>query len=226
MNHQNFESRRELLKNAALAGGVVALGTLPKLAQAAPAKPLFGGSKDDKMAAPKTDEKMAKPATATGDVDILQFALGLERLEQAFYGQVLGAHQKRPYLSARMQQIASEIGANETAHVAVLEAAIIGAGATPTPAKTHKFPSQTFVSPVAFIWFAYTLEDIGIGAYLGAVGAIQSGSLRRAAASIYGAETRHASVLRGIGGWNFSPRYFESPLSVEQMSGLIAPYIS
>ena len=98
--------------------------------------------------------------------------------------------------------------------------------ATPNAAQTYKFPSTVFVSPVSFVWFAYTLEDIGIGAYLGAVGAIQSGAVRKAAASIYGSETRHASVLRGVGGWNFSPRYFESPLSVAQVQGLISPYVS
>jgi hypothetical protein len=168
----------------------------------------------------------AKPAAAPSDLEILTFALSLERLEAAYYAQALGAHQQRAYLTGRLISLAPELAANEAAHVQTLEQAITGAGGTLPGTVTYKFPNNAFISPVGFAWFGYTLEEIGIGAYLGAIGKIRSSALRKSVASIYGAESRHAAILRQASGFNFAPRYFESPLTVDQVQQLIAPYIS
>jgi hypothetical protein len=214
MNHFETElSRRTLIRQAALGGAVVALGT-SALAQTTPAP----------AAAPEAPP--APTPAALSDLEIANFALGLERLEAAFYSQALSAHTTRAYLTGRFPDVAREIAANENAHVQALEQAITAAGGTPVGPATYRFPANVFISPVAFAWFGYTLEEIGIGAYLGAVGQINSDVLRRAAASIYGAETRHAAILRTLGGFTFSPRYFESPLTVPQVQGLIAPYLA
>jgi hypothetical protein len=208
-------SRRDFLSRTALSAGVT-LGAIalarPALAQTA--------------ATPATETTPAPPVTAPGDIEILNFALGLERLEAAFYAQIQGAQGNRAYLSPRQLEAAQAIGASEIAHVSALEAAILAAGGTLAPVATFRFPANVFISPVAFSWFGYTLEEIGIGAYLGAVGAIQSRDLRRAAASIYGSEVRHAALLRSFGGFTFAPRYFESPLTVAQVQTLVAPYIA
>lgn len=215
MNQLETElSRRNLLRQAALGGAVVA----------------FGASAMAQTAAPPAAAPAAPPAptpAAISDLEIANFALGLERLEASFYSQILAAHQTRAFLTGRMPEVAREIAANENAHVQALEQAITAAGGTPVgAAAAYRFPANVFISPVAFTWFGHTLEEIGIGAYLGAVGNISSGTLRSAAASIYGAETRHAAILRSLGGFTFSPRYFESPLSVAQVQGLIAPYLA
>ena len=208
---EKFESlsRRETLVKGALAlGAVAALPTL-SLAQneAAPA------------AAP------APTPLAASDLEIVRFALTLERLEAAFYAQVLGAHGTRAYLSGRHLTLAQEIGAAENAHVAALEAVLRNAGAEVPAAQEFSFPNNVFVSPVAFSWFAYTLEEIGVRAYLGAVGKIRSQAVKEAAASIYGAEARHVALLRLNSGNMTAPHYFESPLSAEQVQSLIAPYL-
>ncbi len=183
---------------------------------------------DDAKIANPTESQTAEaemPAASASDLEILGFALGLERLEAAFYAQVLGAHENRAFLSARLLESARAIGATEIAHTEALQNAILAAGGQIPDTANFRFPAQVFISPVAFSWFGYTLEEIGIGAYLGAVGQIQSRQLRQAAASIYGAEVRHAALLRSMGGFTFSPRYFESPLSVPQVQKLIAPYV-
>ncbi len=174
------------------------------------------------------DKKMAdapKMTAPTGDLDIVRFALTMERLEAAFYAQVLAAHEKRNYLPPRVLEVTQQLAAAEASHVGALEAVLTGAGQVLPGAATYQFPDQVFVSPVTYSWFAYTLEEIGIGAYLGAVGSIESDAIRNAAASIYGAEAQHAALLRGFAGFDYSPRYFESPLTTEQVTQLISPYI-
>ena len=213
-------SRRETLAKAGIFGASAAAFLLS--ARTSSAQPAAATANDKMMA----DKKMAdKTMAPTGDLDIVRFALTMERLEAAFYAQVVSAHQKHAYLPARSFELTQKIAAAEADHVGALEAVLTGAGQTLPDATTYQFPNQVFVSPITYAWFAYTLEEIGIGAYLGAVGSIQSGEIRKAAASIYGAEAQHAAILRSLSGFDFAPRYYEAPLSVEQVTQLISPYI-
>ena len=228
-------SRRETLAKIGITGGAAAAFLLAPGSSHAADKPKTDKPKNDKpkMAEPKDDKSKPEEAAApdskmmapSGDFDIVSFALTMERLEAAFYEQAVAAHQKRSFLSARAFEVAQKIATAEADHVGALEGVLSGAGLLLPVTANYQFPAQVFVSPVTFAWFAYTLEEIGIGAYLGAVGSIQSDAIREAATSIYGAETQHAAVLRTLAGFDFSPRYYESPLSVEQVTQLIGPYI-
>lgn len=173
------------------------------------------------------DAATAPTPGAPGDLEILNFALGLERLELDFYNRAIAANDATKYLRGRLFEVLAPIRDHEAAHIQALEAAIAGAGGTAVgPAARYEYPREVFISPIAFARYAFTLEEIGVGAYLGASGAIKSNALRRAAASIYGVETRHAAVWRHLGGHNFSIRYYEGPLSVAQVQGLIAPIVT
>lgn len=211
-------SRRALLRSAGLLSAVAVGSTLARAQDAA--TPATAAATPEAEAKPKE-----KPVTAPGDLEILNFALGLEHLEQSFYQRAIDANASRKYLHGRFAEVLPTLRDNETAHVQALMQAITEAGGTPVVAPTFSFPRDVFISPVAFARFAYTLEEIGVGAYLGAVGLIQSRDIRRAAASIYGTETRHAAVLRHLGGFQFSPRYYEGPLTVAEVQGLIAPFV-
>jgi hypothetical protein len=243
MNQENqaLLSRRELMGRAAMGAGAVAAllggGAIPALAQATAAPGTVttqtGGGINPVVAqtatapaTPATTPTPAPPSVSPADIEIANFALTLERLEAAYYAQIQGAHQERAYLSPRLLETAVAIGANELAHVQILEQAIIAAGGTPVPAAVYRFPNNVFISKVAYPWFGFTLEEIGIGAYLGAIGQIQNADLRRAAASIYGSEVRHAAVLRSLGGFTIAPRYFETPLTMAQVQELISPYLA
>ena len=215
-------SRRQALVAIAGAGGVLALSAIAQ-AQGKPALTAQDPAPDAKMDAKADKMKMAGPSGS--DLDIVRFALTMERLEAAFYAQIVAAHTARAYLPERSIALTREIAAAEADHVQALEGVLSTAGVEVPAAPSFQFPRDVFVSPIAYAWFAYTLEEIGIGAYLGAVGSIQNDGLRRSAAAIYGAEARHAALLRTFAGFEFAPRYYESPLTVEQVTGLITPYI-
>ena len=220
---QNISRRAALLQTGAAGVGAAALLLAAKSGQAQPATANANTAMDaDKPAmAMEPTTKMAAPA---GDLDIVKFALQMEQLEAAFYAQVVAAHQNQAYLTAHQFELTQQIAQAEAAHVQALEAVLTGAGGTVPDAPNFQFPASVFLSPITYAWLGYTLEEIGIGAYLGAVGSIQSDDIRKAAASIYGTEAQHAAILRSFAGFDFAPRYYESPLSVDQVKPLIAPY--
>lgn len=198
--------RRELIKVAALAaGGAAIVSALPAFGQTPPAP-------------------AAVPAN-TNDIGILNFALGLEYLEADFYTRAVAADAQRQYLRGRLREAVTTLRDHENAHVAAITATIVNLGGAPVARGTYRFPQEAFISPVAFGQHAAALEAIGIGAYLGAVNLINSREIRRAAAAIYGTETRHAAIIRHLTGSTFAPRYYEGPLDAAQVQILIAPFI-
>ena len=217
----NNARRNALTQVGAVATGAAALLLCAKTSRAQTATP---PAATDPAMMPATGAAPAATASVS-DLDIVRFALKMEQLEAAFYAQVVAAHQKRAYLAPRAFELTQQIAQAEASHVAALSAVLSGAGQSVPAAPNFQFPADVFVSPITFSWLAYTLEEIGIGAYLGAIGSIESADIRRAAASIYGAEAQHAAILRTFAGFDFAPKYYETPLSVDQVTTLIAPYI-
>jgi hypothetical protein len=165
--------------------------------------------------------KAAKP----GDVDILNFALGLEYLEADFYARVVQAHQTRPYLKARAFEAAQKLALDEAAHVAAILDILGRAGATPIAKPQFQFPNNVFSGQLAFLDLATTFEETGTGAYLGAAPKVKSTAALKFAASIYGIETRHAGLIRSLNGTLFSPSAFEQPLTVDEVTKRVTPFI-
>ena len=83
------------------------------------------------------------------------------------------------------------IAAHEKAHVDALTAAIKQVGGTPVGAKHYKFPKISFP-------FGITVENLGVGAYLGAAPMIKTASILLTAASIVTVEARHAGVWAAL----------------------------
>jgi len=125
---------------------------------------------------------------ATTDIDILNFALTLEYLETDFY-QVKA---KTVGLTGLAAHYASNFGKEEASHVAALTSAIKAAGGTPVPKPTFSFPVS---SASAFLGLAYTVENLGVGAYNGAGPLLKSKALLGAAGSIVQIEARHAAAI-------------------------------
>jgi len=161
----------------------------------------------------------ALAADATGDLDILNFALTLEYLEANFYN----VKAKSCNLSGNAKTLAASFGAEETAHVDALIAAIKGGGGKPVAMPTFDFPvtdEKTFLS------LAYTLENVGVGAYNGAGPSLVSKALLAAAGSIVQVEARHAAAIGLLTGQTVVPNGgFDKPLTKTQVLAAAGPLI-
>lgn len=80
------------------------------------------------------------------DVTVLQFALTLEHLENAFYKEALTKLSSEDFVAggygADYRDLLKYIAADESSHVEQLSAALSAAGATPVEPCTYNFPYE------------------------------------------------------------------------------------
>ncbi|KAG8767367.1 hypothetical protein FRC12_006300 [Ceratobasidium sp. 428] len=170
---------------------------------------------------------VALPARRDGpsDTDILNYALTLEHLENAFYKGALGKFDAKafekagfePFVRGRFQQIVD----HEATHVEFLSEAL---GDKATKPCTYKFP---YTDPKSFAALSMALEGVGVTAYLGAAKLISNKAYLTAAAAILTTESRHSawissSVNMGTP-WSGE---FDVPLSLNQVYSLAAAFIT
>ena len=156
---------------------------------------------------------------ASSDVDILNFALTLEYLESNFY-QVKG---KAVHLSGEAKQLATSFGDEEAQHVAALTKAITASGGKPVKMPKFAFP---VTNQAGFLKLAYTLENVGVGAYNGAGPSLKSKALLAAAGSIVQIEARHAASIALLTGAKITPNgAFDKPLTMKQVLAAAGPLI-
>lgn len=133
----------------------------------------------------------AQTADFDGPVDVLNYALTLEYLEAEFYRQGNEAE----LLEGKEAQYLQQIGADEDAHVAAITDTIMQLGGTPVPAPGVDF-GMAFDSRDTYLETAFTFENLGVQAYLGAAASLLNDPMiLTAAASIFGVEARHAAII-------------------------------
>ena len=155
-----------------------------------------------------------------GDVDILNFALTLEYLESDFY-----LHKAKSVgLSGEAKSLAAMFGEQEQAHVTALMTTIKHAGGTPVKKPSFMFPATDQAS---FLKLAYTLENVGVGAYNGAAPSISNKEILAAAGSIVQTEARHAAAIGVLIHKPVTPNGpFDVPLSKSKVLAKAGPLIS
>ncbi|MFC7154212.1 ferritin-like domain-containing protein [Halomarina halobia] len=141
------------------------------------------------------------------DVEILNFALTLEKLEFTFYRDGLqtfteedfegpGSPGDMVFNSPRPRygtyQRFERIRDHEKAHVDAITATIEDLGGTPVSGLKFRFPYETLDE---FIGLAATFENLGVAAYAGAAPLIDDEDILSAALSIHSVEARHAGYL-------------------------------
>lgn len=134
-------------------------------------------------------------ASATGDVDILNTALGAE--QEAIAAYQVGAESgllKKPALD-----LAITFQGHHKAHADLLAATVLKLGGVPGEAKKpadYKFPTNKLKTDTDVLRFAAGLEKGAVSAYLGAIPLFENRDLAKAAGSILGDEAMHWAILR------------------------------
>jgi rubrerythrin len=179
--HERLDGRRAALKSMTNFTAKVALSAVP-------------------LALGSLFQKAYGQGGTTQIVEVLNFALTLEYLEQEFYVLGLEAQGLIPVGPARgaMETIRN----HELAHVEFLKSTITSLGAMPTGKPKFDFSAKgtfadVFTNYQTFLAVAQTFEDTGVRAYKGQAGnLISSNEILRAALRIHSVEARHASHVR------------------------------
>ncbi|KAF9028764.1 hypothetical protein BDZ89DRAFT_986507 [Hymenopellis radicata] len=158
------------------------------------------------------------------DAAILNYALTLEHLENAFYTGALSKFSNDdfnhaglpPWARGRFQQIAD----HEAAHVQFLSTAL---GDKATQPCEYYFPYET---PNEFATLSQILEGVGVTAYAGAAQFIENKDYLTAAAVVLSTEARHAAwVASAVNKFEPWSGALDVPLSLNEVFSLASPFI-
>lgn len=160
------------------------------------------------------------------DVDILQYALTLEHLENTFYKGAISMMSEQDFINAGFSSAyynnLKYITHDEELHVQLLTSALMTAGAKPVAACTYSFP---YTDPKSFVTLASVLEGVGTSAYLGGAGLITSKAYLGVAGSILVTESLHTSVQRFNLGEVTPANPYGTPLGLNPVYTLAAAFI-
>lgn len=171
-----------------------------------------GGS----LLAASTGPALAAP---TVDADMVKLAATAELLAIDFYSKAIASgrfkgDELRYLLRARV---------SERAHYKAL-AGVLKSDAPSGLA--FMYPAGTFDSRLSIAKTGVALETAFVGAYLGAVTALQSNELKGVAATIAASEASHLSVFSDIAAHNPIVASFPKSLSAGQATKALAPFLS
>lgn len=151
--------------------------------------------------------------SALTDFDVVQFALFLEHLENAFYRDGLATFTAADFQTglnvfrdgsleksgtifvngAKVRSDVQRVAEHEMAHAEDLSGLLVSLGATPVvECSAYNFD---FTSVETFMRTAQLLENTGVAAYVGAASCISEPDYIRVAASIATVEARHATYF-------------------------------
>jgi len=166
-----------------------------------------------------------------GDVEIVNYALTLEHLENDFYKAVL---ESGAITDKAIGAAATEIQMNEQEHVDALTATVNQLGGTPAEAPKTNFDSVLEGGPKVILATAAMVENIGAAAYLGQAARVKSPDILAAALSIHTVEARHAAALNFLTGDTFKMGKFvgsipdgpfAKPAEMDEVLKLVQPFI-
>jgi rubrerythrin len=151
------------------------------------------------------------------DHQVLEFALGLEELQAAFYAQALSAGK----LSGEARQFAQTVGSEERAHLHYLRQALgAGTGAAPR----YRF-GDALTDEKRFLATAVELEDTGLAAYNGQATNLTPGALTQIG-RVMSVEARHAAWARALAGQQPAPVAVDVPISAAQAHAALARFMA
>jgi len=194
-------TRAQLLSRSAKGGAalLVAGSALSQFVEAAAADPLPGS-----------------------DLAYARLLVGAELLASDFYTQAIAAANTKPTVMKYLKRAY----ANEQEHYQSVAGIISGAGQTPAVSGDIDFsyPKGTFDSQKSILMFAQQLEGTILGTYVGAIGGMQTNSLKTGLAQIAACEAQHSAYFNTVlGGRTFSLA-FPPALTIDQASNALDAY--
>jgi hypothetical protein len=162
----------------------------------------------------------ALAATSSGDVAIAKLAATAELLAIDFYTKAIASKQIK---GSELSYLGGALG-NEQAHLAALKGVL---GSATPKGLTFQYPAGAFASRQRIGALGQALETAFVGAYMGAVGALQSNALKSVAAEIGACESRHLSVLTNIAANSIVPApNLPEVLTAAQATKALTPFIA
>lgn len=165
--------------------------------------------------------------TFDSPADVLNYALRLEHLFHAYYRDGLealgpGAFAAAGY-AANVYDYFAMIRDQEREHVETITALIADLGGEPLAEDTYDF---SFANLAGFLEMAGTLENLGTGAYTGAVQyLIDDDAVLTSILTIQGVEARQAAYIDGLTGGSPFPEAFAPPLTPEEVLEIAGAFI-
>ncbi len=133
-----------------------------------------------------------------GDVDILNYLLGLEHVGASFYAEAVTSGLFKGSNLATLRKL----GAEETEHVRALTELIERLGGQPASSPNFDAPLEDEVSALAL---AEGLENTVAAAYLGQLQAVESEHVLDTVLSIHTVEGSHAAAIATLRGRSITP---------------------
>ncbi|KAH7882856.1 ferritin-like domain-containing protein [Phlebopus sp. FC_14] len=155
---------------------------------------------------------------------ILNFALTLEHLENAFYMQALEKYSQKDFLDENLPVWArgrwEQIAQHEATHVSFLETALGDEAVKPC---TYNFPDT---DPKTFAELSFMFETVGVSAYSGAAKFLTNPDTITSSGAILAVEARQSawihSAVQKANPWNSA---FDTPLDLNQVFTLASGVI-
>jgi len=181
-----------------------------------------------------TSTDTATPEPVGDDVPLLNYALTLEHLENAFYREGLNTYSDEELMGAdalstfgdhvRMQvpDHLRVVGDHEAAHVTAITDTINDLGGTPVSEANYDFGYST---PSEFLGVAKALENTGVAAYKGAAPTVSNDDVFAAAIGIHSVEARHASFLNELNGTSPFPNGVDKPKTMDEVTEIAGQFI-
>lgn len=155
---------------------------------------------------------------------VLNYALTLENLENAFYRNGLAsANLTRARFNAAgyndtVYNYITQIGVHEQFHVSNLTTTLAGLGFNTVAECTYNFD---FSSVAAFLATSSALENTGVSAYDYGAQLITNPDILQTAATIATVEARHASFVNNLINTSPFPAPYDTPLTIAQVLNIV-----
>ena len=155
----------------------------------------------------------------TGDLAYARLLVGVELLASDFYSQATAAANS----SSTVAWYLKRASLNEQEHYQSVAGILSGAGQAPAVAGDIDFsyPAGTFESQGSIAKLALQLEDLSLGAYLGAIAGMQTVALTAGLARIAACEAQHSSYFTTLLGGKSFKNSFPPALTIDQVSNAL-----